>query len=552
MDRDREELIETFLAETEERLAEMEESLVALEQHPADDEGLDSVFRCAHTLKGNASVLELGPPTTVGHAVEAVLDRVRAGAVAVTPGLVTLLLRGVDALRELIPAALAGAQDLPPAHVALTDLLQAVAEGRSLESDSDGAAVPAPTTPRFGRRQEDWSMVGAARTPTLRLEVSKLDRMLDVAGEVAVARGRLLQKLEALGPAGVAAREAARETERLCFDLQDLLLRARMVSIEPTFRRYVRMVRDVAAFQGKRVRLEIEAGDVEVDAAVIERLVDPLTHMIRNALDHGLETPAARADRGKDPCGTVSLVARHEAGSVVIEVSDDGEGLDREGILRRARRSGLIPENGPAPVDVERLIFEPGFSTSEAVTALSGRGVGLDVVARNIEELRGTVQVESVAGRGTLFRVRLPLTLAIIDGLAVEVGRETYVIPLTSIAECVELPEAEGHRSRRSGVFSLRDELLPYVRLSALFGFSGEGTRRQHVVVVHSERGRAGLVVDALKGERQTVVKPLSGLFRRIPGASGTAVLADGGVALILDVPSLIAQAHEEPETACA
>jgi two-component system, chemotaxis family, sensor kinase CheA len=537
MEIDRDALIRTFVAETGEHLSHMEEALVALEVVPEDAELLATVFRCVHTLKGNTSLLDLTAPEELAHVAEGLLDRVRAGSVPVTPALVTLLLSAVDALRAMVPEALAGGTGMRPSHRVVAERLRAAAAG-SLD-----ASLVAPIAAAPVHADGDGH--------TLRVDVVKLDRMLDLTGEIAVARGRLLRTLEQMGPAGAAALEAAREMDRLGLDLQERVMSARMVPLGPLFRRYARTVRDLAAESGRRARLVVSGLDVEVDTAVIEGLADPLTHMIRNAVDHGVETPEARSAAGKEPCGTVTLRAFHQAGSVVVQVSDDGAGLDATRILACALERGLVaPGQVPAERELHRLIFEPGFSTAETVTTVSGRGVGMDVVRRNIEALRGTITIESRPHEGTTLTIRLPLTLAIIDGLAVGVGGESYIVPVDAVVECVELPEAERALRQARGVIPLRGAVLPYVRLDSLFDIAAEPAGRAYVVVVRHGTGLAGLVVDVLYGDREAVIKPLDPVLRRLPGIAGSTILGDGRVALILDVALLLEGALAAPEAA--
>jgi two-component system chemotaxis sensor kinase CheA len=325
-------------------------------------------------------------------------------------------------------------------------------------------------------------------------------------------------------------------------------MKARMVPLGPVFRRHVRTVRDVAAAHGKEARLETFGEDVEVDTSVVEHISDPLTHMIRNAIDHGIEPPDVRRRRGKDPCGSVVLRAFRDAGSIVIQVVDDGAGLDRRRIIARARSLGAVADaEALSDQQLHRLVLEPGFSTAEAVTDLSGRGVGLDVVRRNVERLRGAVEIESREGQGTTITLRLPLTLAIITGFAVGVGEETFLMPLDAVLECLELPKEECPHADGRGVLSLRGEALPYLRLGAAFGMDG-AAGQEHVVVVQHDGGKAGLVVHGLFGESQTVIKPLGRLFRDVPGIAGSAILGSGRVALILDVPALVRQAAARRE----
>jgi two-component system, chemotaxis family, sensor kinase CheA len=313
-----------------------------------------------------------------------------------------------------------------------------------------------------------------------------------------------------------------------------------MVPIGPTFRQHTRTVRDLATSSGKQARLEIEGEDVEVDTTVVNLIRDPLTHMLRNAVDHGLETPEKRQAAGKEPCGLIRLKAFHDTGNIVIQISDDGAGLNRARILEKARSRGLATKAELSDSELFRLIFEPGFTTAEKVTDVSGRGVGMDVVRRNIEALRGTVSVESKEGAGTTLTIRLPLTLAIIEGFLVGVGLETYVLPLDVVVECVDLPESERSITASEGMINLRGKSLPYVRLRHMFGGEIENSVREQIVVVQHHDLRAGFVVDALYGENQIVIKPLGKLFQGLPGVSGSTILGNGRVALILDVPAIV------------
>ena len=531
---DRETIVQMFLVEAEEHLAAMEEALLGLESQPDDADRLDVVFRAIHTVKGTASSLGFVDVADFAHRVEDMLERLRSHETSATPERVTLLLECVDALRERIPDAALGADSARARHQKLTERLAAQAEGRA------EAAAPAPERRlRPRRRREELP----DRVHTLRVDIARLDRMLDLAGEIAIARGRT-STLLAGGADGRSALESHRETDRLFFELQQLILSARMVPLGPAFRPYARTVRDVAVAHGKQARLLIEGEEVEVDATVIDHLRDPLTHMIRNALDHGIEPPALRRERGKDPCGTIRLRAFRHAGHIVIEIGDDGAGLDRARVASRAASQGLLAdETRLTDADACRLVFEPGFSTAEQVTDMSGRGLGLDVVRRNIEALRGSVSLASRPGEGTTFTIRLPLSLAIIDGFALRVDEETFVVPMDAVVECLELPAAECASGLATGVLNVRGAALPYLSLRHHFGLPPAASQRQNVVVVRYEEGRAGLAVDELRGEQQTVVKPLGALFHDVPGIAGSAILGSGRVALILDVPALLRKA---------
>jgi two-component system chemotaxis sensor kinase CheA len=545
MDFDRDAVLKTFVAECEESLFGAESALVALERCPQEGGLVEVVFRAMHTLKGNAFSLGFPAVSEFAHAVEDVLDALRGTRIAVTPALVTLLLSAIDALREMLPDAIAGEDGLAPAHAALAERLRrAAVEGVAATAPAGGQGTPLGERRQrpFGRRAEDLA-AWTERGRTLRVDTGKLDRMLDLTGEITIALGRLRERLHANdGPGRADLIELHGDAERLHLLLQEQVLGVRMVPIGPTFRQLVRVVRDVAAACGKLARLELEGEDVGVDMTVVEHLRDPLAHMIRNAIDHGIESPDARRAAGKDPCGLVRLHARHDAGSLVVEIEDDGAGFHAERIAARARERGIVadPER-LSPDELHRLVFEPGFSTAETVTDVSGRGVGLDVVLRNIESLHGTVRVGSEPGRGARLTIRLPLTMAIIDGFGVGAGGETFVLPLDAVTECLELPAEQRASAAASGLLNVRGEALPYVRLCEVMGLPRErGAARENVVVVRHENERAGIAVDRLYGESQTVIKPLGWLLRDLPGISGAAILGTGRVALILDVPTIL------------
>lgn len=525
---DRQALVETFVAEASETLDGMEQRLVALEARPGDEELVHALFRDAHTLKGSASVVAFDAVRELAHEAEALLDRVRDRTLAVTAERVTLLLRAVDLLRSALAEAADGrTEETPELERFRHELRRAAAEGAAGEPSPAAPVEAAPAPARAAR--------------SLRVDVSKLDRMLNLSGEIAITRGRLTDMLErrtALTLEEIL--EAHREADRLYLDLQELVMKARMVPVGPLFQQQLRVVRDLARAQGKQVQLAVEGADVEVDTSIVEHIRDPLTHMVRNAVDHGIETPEERSRRGKPATGQLVLRAFHDGGSIVVQVEDDGGGLDRARIAAKAKALGLSPEPGDALL---RLIFEPGFSTSERVTDVSGRGVGLDVVRRNVEALHGSVSAESPEGRGTTITLRLPLTLAIVQGFRVGVGGETYILPLDSVVECLDLPAGGGGTGEATGVLGLRGQPLPFLRLRRHLGVPGDAPGREAVVVVRHGGATAGIAVDQLLGESQTVIKPLSRLFQGLPGISGSSILGDGRVALILDVGGLLREA---------
>jgi two-component system, chemotaxis family, sensor kinase CheA len=540
---DRAELLHIFSAESEENLRDMEVAFVQLESSPQDEETLQAIFRAAHTIKGNAAGLGFPALARFAHGVEDVLDGLRTGAMVLTTPLATILLQTVDALRQLVTAAVKGTDELLPEHLELLEDLMVEASGGQ---NSGVAQHESKGDRRMGqeRRRSDHS--SGMRAQTLRVEIEKLDRMLNLTGEIAVARERLAGLLEETDRAKQSEEilEAHRAADRLFMDLQEEVMKIRMVPLGPTFRQFVRTVRDVATAQGKLAYVELAGEDVDVDMNVIEHLRDPLTHIVRNAVDHGIEEPDVRRTLGKDQRGRLSLHAWHEGGSIVIKVQDDGAGLERAKVIERARAMGYTADFDKLnDNELFRLILEPGFSTASEVTEFSGRGVGMDVVRRNVEALRGVISIESRAGIGTTITIRLPLTLAIIRGFAVGVDEETYIMPLDAVIECIELPRDASEDFASRGVINLRGQALPYIRLRECFRLGGRPTERENVLVLRYHDQRVGLVVDRLFGENQTVIKPLSRTLGELPGVSGSAILGNGRVALILEVEGLMREA---------
>jgi two-component system chemotaxis sensor kinase CheA len=518
-----------FRAETEESLSGMEQALVRLEEYPGDDECLNTIFRTVHNLKGNAGALGISVISELAHALEDLLDKLRSGKLAVSSDIISLLLDAVDTIRTMMENC--SVPDAPP-PIGLAMLIERVNNVRSVRDEA-----PAIRGTRADEGQPSIKHKRASST-SLRVDVETLDRMVNLAGEIAIARGRLSSALLRAN-ANTEILDLHREADVMHSDLQELVMRLRMVPLGPLFAQFARTVRDVARRRGRLVRLETSGEDVELDTRVIELVRDPLIHLVRNAVDHGIESPEARQAAGKDRCGVVGLHASYEGGNVLIRVSDDGAGLDRESILKRARQLRYLGEDDQiTDSDLYRLVFEPGFSTTIEVTELSGRGVGMDVVRRNMEALRGSVSIDSHAGSGTTVAMRIPLTLAIIDGFAVHVADEAYVIPLDCVLECFEMRE-EQHGSRAGGVVQLRGEPLPFIRLRSAFEVECAPANREHIVVVRNEYGRFGLAVDSLDGEIQAVVKPLGRTFASATDFSGSTILGNGRVALLLDVSRL-------------
>jgi two-component system chemotaxis sensor kinase CheA len=388
--------------------------------------------------------------------------------------------------------------------------------------------------------------VSGSESGTIRVATGKVDQLIDLVGELIIAQSMASQVLAAFQPADLARmQETFAEVERYTRELQERLMGIRMLPIGNAFSRFPRLVRDLAASTGKQVSLAIEGEETELDKSVVERMADPLTHLVRNAIDHGIEPSAERIAAGKPAVGSIGLRARHQGGSVILEVSDDGNGLDRQRLLAKARERGIaVDGDNPSDERVFSLIFEPGFSTASQVSDISGRGVGMDVVKRSVEGLNGTIAIASEPGRGVTFRIQLPLTLAILDGLLLRVGTQRFVLPLLSIVESIAPQRKQLRRVAGGGeVIVLRGEPLPVARLNRLFRMPGED--EGGIAVIVENRGqRLALLVDELLGQQQVVIKSLETNFRKVEGAAGATILGDGQPALILDVAAIAEMAR--------
>ncbi len=402
------------------------------------------------------------------------------------------------------------------------------------------ATAPLPAATNTENRQSSKGNGDSVRVPA-----ERLDELMDRVGELVIAQSRLSQ-IAAASP-DLNLRAVSEDIERLSSELRDTMMVLRMVPVGTLFGRFRRLVHDLARDTGKVIELTTDGEATEVDKTVIERLADPLVHLVRNAADHGLETPEQRRAAGKPEAGQVKLAARQSGGEVIISISDDGRGVNRARVRERAESQGLIsPGAQLSDPELLQLIFQPGFSTAQTVTNLSGRGVGMDVVKRTIDALRGSIDLSSRPGEGSEVSLRIPLTLAIIDGLLVRVGTGRYVIPLSAVEECLELSVEKDLRSRGRSFISLRDSLVPFLRLRELFRTGTEPDRYQKVVVVSTGSERVGLVVDQIIGDHQTVIKAMSKLHEEVATFSGATILGDGSVALILDIPHLVAAGQNE------
>ncbi len=433
-----------------------------------------------------------------------------------------------DMQLEIAEIAVATATAVEPQHVAPEPIVEAVAEKKQ------ATASNGPSDAKANKSAEN-----------VRVPAERLDELMDRVGELVIAQSRLSQLANI--SANIQLRSVSEDVERLSGELRDTMMVLRMVPVGSLFGRFRRLVHDLARETGKTIELETEGETTEVDKTVIERLADPLVHLVRNSCDHGLEPPEERRAAGKSPHGRILLSARQQAGEVIITIKDDGRGINRDRVRAKAEASGLIQPNAAlSDQELLQLIFQPGFSTAQEVTNLSGRGVGMDVVKRTIDALRGTINVVSHPGEGSEVSLSIPLTLAIIDGLLVRVGNGRYVIPLSAVEECLELSVEDDMRSRGRSFISLRDSLVPYLRLRELFRTGTKPDPFQKVVVISTGSERVGLVVDQIIGDHQTVIKAMSKLHHDVATFSGATILGDGDVALILDVGHLVLEGQKQ------
>lgn len=660
---------ETYITECFELLDEMEEKLLQLDTNAADDEELNAIFRCAHSIKGGAGAFGFDNIASFTHILEALLDKMREHVVPISAEVVDALLRARDVVYQMVISAQEGAplpadygadiaaeldafnpsgtgsltasslaetalsgdstDDVPGGyHIQFSPHRDMIANGNeplllirelcslgeaqvtcdadripalesldveacymqwhiTLQTDAseadirevfefvedecdliitefttDAASEPEASTaqpetpvevntPAEGKDQTAQAPKTAPTATSIRVDIDKVDALINMVGEVVITQAFLSAQVKQLSPQQHG--ELIRGVDEMMHhtrELQEAVMAVRMQPVKSIFSRMPRLVRDLSSQLGKEIDMEMHGEQTEVDKTIIEQLSDPLTHMIRNSVDHGIESPDAREQAGKPRRGEIHLSAEHRGGRIVIEIRDDGGGINREKVKQKAIEKGVIsPEATLSPEEIDMLIFAPGFSTAETVSNVSGRGVGMDVVKRNIESLGGVVQVENRPGEGSTFGISLPLTLAILDGMIIRCGEEYYIIPINNIVETLR-PHPSAVKSVADGnhVINVRGEFLPIVYLYQVFGISGAQTdpSRGLVVLVENGNQQLGLVVDELVGQQQVVIKTLEENADPIEGISGATILGDGKVSLILDIGQLQKMAQNE------
>ncbi|MSM39778.1 MAG: chemotaxis protein CheA [Geobacter sp.] len=580
------ELLDGFLTETTELLEKLDDDLVTLEKTTGDTELLNRIFRSIHTVKGASSFLGFELLVKVTHKTEDVLNRLRKGELVVTPEIMDVILESVDLVKvlvsdikandikereidgtieKLIPLLSSSATDggsaseaAPPQQAATATATPAAGETKP-EAEPQSNAIspqppkaatvappPQPVVKAVESKGEDLS-----DNTTVRVDVKRLDDLMNQVGELVLERNRMIQLNS--NYQGEVNQESFSEdfnklTKRLNFvtsELQMQVLKMRMIPVEKVFKKFPRIVRNLARDLGKEVDLQLMGEETELDRSVVDEIGDPLIHLIRNAMDHGLETPDERLAAGKSKMGTLILAAAHEGNQIIISIKDDGKGLDPDKIGRKALEKGLITDDQLAsmmPREILDLIFLPGFSTKEKASDLSGRGVGMDVVRTNIKKLNGIIDIKSELGKGSEFILKLPLTLAIIQSLLVEVEGEIYSIPLSAVMETLRVDQREFHTIGGKEMLKLREIVLPLVRLERVFGVSRKMDTDSacYVVVVGVGEKRVGLIVTRLLGQQEVAIKSLGKYLANLPGIAGSTILGDGSVALIVDPVSLV------------
>jgi two-component system, chemotaxis family, sensor kinase CheA len=579
------EILESFIVETREIFEKFGQDLVLLEKGAADSELLNSIFRAVHTVKGTSSFLGLEQMTTLAHSFEDVLNKLRKGELQVSSDKMDVMFEAYDLMKELLVqiearkfepldltvilaqlraisqgasttgagAAKPATPQAPPAPAtaAAPPPAQQAAPPATEPAPPAPAAVPQPAGAAPGAHPAEAGAPKSVDT-TIRVDVTRLDSLMDLVGELVLGRNRLTQIAYQMSqdyegiPHTKDLTETSSQIDFITTELQMAVMKTRMVPIAKVFNKLPRLVRDLMKETGKNLRLEVYGEETELDKSIIEELNDPLVHLMRNAGDHGVETPAERRAAGKPEEGVITVRAEHEGNHIVISVGDDGKGMDPERLKAKAIEKGMITEAQAREMsdnDAFNLIFAPGFSTAAKVTNVSGRGVGMDVVRTNITRLKGIIEIQSELGKGSKFIVKLPLTLAIIQALLVEVAKEVFSIPLESVLEVVRIEQKDintvgGHEAVR-----LRNSVLPLARLDKIMGTPCNGGKHDewiYIVVVGLAQHRLGIIVDSMLGQKEVVIKSLGGYLGTVPGIAGSTILGDGRVIMIVDVGELM------------
>lgn len=578
------EIVKEFLTESGDHLESVESQILQLEENPDNMDIINTIFRPIHSTKGSAGFLGLKDMGTVSHELETLLDEARKGNLKITPLIIEILYEGVDILKRLrelvakkvekidisgeivdyapvivkIKNALVGqevTESAPPKPQHLGEIL--VEKGEITEDDLDNALEEQEKLQQkklgeiivekgiASKETIDSALktlpATAPVSETVKVDIQKIDSLVNLVGELVIANALIKDLLENTNST---SNKNISHLGKIVKDIQDQVMSIRMVPIKSTFQKMSRLVRDVSKKAGKKVKLEVSGEETELDKSVIETIGDPLVHILRNSVDHGIEPEEERIAAGKPALGHVHLDAFHKGGNILIEIRDDGRGLRKDKLLKKAIEKGIVSENATlTEQQIFGLIFAAGFSTADKITDISGRGVGMDVVKKNIERLRGRVEISSEEGKGTKISIKLPLTMAIIDGMIVQVGNQKYIVPMLSIEESIRPKKDDISTVQQRGeVINVRGNILPMVRLHHWYNVEPKkyDPWEAIILIVESEGQRCGILVDDLIGQQQIVIKRLGEQFRNVKGVSGSAILGDGRVGLILDVGGIM------------
>ncbi|MCW3059024.1 MAG: hypothetical protein JWQ02_845 [Capsulimonas sp.] len=558
-----------FISEANAHIEAAEANLLKLEEHPGDPDAVNAIFRSFHTVKGVAGFLNLKQIGALAHAAENLLDLARKGELEITGSIVDVVLESIDLLKSLLGLLEHALRKNEPSeqeprlpaliaklHAAanLTAPLPSVSNVASASvTCPESQIADVPSTPNVAAAPVERAATTTAEPRpndasqgdgTVKVSTERLDSLINMVGELVISQSMVSQDVTAVATTNHRVLRNLSHLGKITRELQDLSMSMRMVPVQGVFQKMARVVRDISRKAGKEVDFVVVGGDTELDRNVVEAIGDPLVHMVRNSVDHGIETPNQRLEAGKSRAGRLQLSARHQAGRIIIEITDDGRGLNTERILKKAIDAGIVSASDQlTEQQIFQLIFAAGLSTAEKITDISGRGVGMDVVRKNVEALRGRIDIESAAGKGTVLSIHLPLTLAVIDGMVVRVGAERYIIPITSIERSIRPTAEQLSTVQGKGEMCLiRGRLMPLTRLHRLFNVAPrtENPTEALVVIVHDNQRHCCLLVDELLGQQQVVIKSLGDTIGAIRGVSGGAILGDGSVSLILDVPGVI------------
>lgn len=559
------EIIEGFLVESEELVSKLDGDLVELEKRTEDLELLNQIFRSAHTIKGTSGFLGLDKITTLTHHMEDVLNRLRKGEIKINQDIMDVILQAVDCLKILL-------EDVRQGRDSQLDLSDIVGKLEQLyQGTASKTTEIKPEVQEIPRVQEETAVVSGPNSDavpektkipvdikkkeqTIRVDVGRLDTLMDMVGELVLARNSTMQvlsdfnaKLKDDGRVNLERfNQSSMQINFIATELQMAVMKMRMQPVEKVFNRFPRMVRDLSRERGKEVELLIYGEETELDKSVLEEIGDPLVHLIRNSVDHGIEPSEERVKLGKSPKGKLILKAGQEGNHIVIEVQDDGRGMDVEAIKSKALERNLVSAEklkGMSEQDILNFIFEPGFSTAKQVTNVSGRGVGMDVVRTNITKLKGMIDLSTTFGQGSKVTIKLPLTLAIVQGLLVSSGEEVFVVPLASVLETLHLGDHNLFSINQRSVINLRGSILPLVDIREVLDKnwgSGQPTESgSYVVVIGLGEKKLGLLVDRLLGQEEVVIKSLGDFLGNVEGISGATIMGDGRVRMIIDIAGL-------------